>query len=291
MKTCITTIVSDNYFQHYLPLYIYILRREYPEYTVKTFIKGKIDTTTEKCFKIMRDAGVKFEDPISIFERLPEKRESTINCLRFLIPHKHFKRFDQVIFTDVDLLLFRTAPTLKGWHMSRMKKMKTCYAAHHGPPKRPYRPEISLSGWMGRFERIGAGFVMVTPRWWERTKGMRQYYRKKAVNGKIGGYRESDEVMLARIVKDSGLPMPPLGFNIKLRGVHLGDFKSTMKKRYTSKSTMKNKVSKQNVKNFCQLEEDKVWCELLAVLEAEGGHKLYKKYQRAKKVFKRLRKK
>jgi len=291
MKTCITTIASDDYFQHYLPLYIYILRREYPEYTVRTFIKGKIDLVTEKCFKIMERAGVEFERPISIFERLPTKRESTINCLRFLIPHKHFRGFEQVLFTDVDLLLFRTKPTLIRWHIKRMQKMKTCYAAHHGPLKRPYRAEISLLGWTERFERIGGGFVMVTPRWWKITEKARHYYRKKAVDGKIGGYRESDEVMLGRIIKDSGLPMPPLGFNIKLRGVHLGDFKSTMKKRYHSKSTMKNKISRSNIKNFIELEEDKTWCKLLAVLDAEGGHKLYKKYQRAKKVFKRLRRK
>ena len=291
MKTVITTISTEDYFQHYLPLYIYILRKEYPEYDVKTFIKGKTDELTKKAFAYLRE-HIEFEDPIQVFKNYG-LLESTINCLRFLVPEKHFKGYDYVIFTDLDLLIFRSKPTLLNWHLKRMKRLRTCYAGHRGPKLQPHRPEISFEGWVGRFKRVAAGFFMATPEWFKRTKTARARYKKKARCGKLGGYREMDEVMLARILKESKLPVPPLykkeNFKIDERGIHLGDFKYSMKKRYESLRKMRKKVTNKNIKKFYDLDNDPIWQGLIKILCKDP--KIKKRLNRATEVLENIRKK
>jgi len=263
MRVCITTITTSNYYQLYLPMFIYTLRKEYPEYAVKTFIKGKLSRATKSALKLM---NLEYEKPITVFEKIKEK-ESTINCLRFLVPESHFKHFDYVIFVDIDLMLYRTDPDLLKWHQKRQRRMKTVYAGHHGPWRRKYRPEIAPRGWRGKFERVSGGFLMVTPHWFAATRRARKMYLKEAEAGRLGGFREFDEVMLGRIMKKSGLPMPPFGFSRDLRGIHLGDFKASMSHRYGSKKKMKKYASKKNIRKFFEYEKDPVWKGIVKIAE------------------------
>jgi len=266
LKTAITTLVSADKFQHWLPLYIYVVRKEYPEYYLKTFITGKINPLVQKCMNYLRDSGVRFDEPIRIFENI-KLIESTANSLRFLVPPNFFKGMDYVIYTDADLLLFRNDPTLLEWHIKRLKKMKTSYAGHHGPWKRKYRPEISKAGWKGNFERVSAGFFMTTQQWYKDTKKARKHFIKVAEKGKLGGFREFDEVMLGRITKLSGLPMPPFGFCRKQRSFHGGDFKKQMKRRFKSRKKIKKKTAPQMVVKFQALNSDRIWKGLLQILD------------------------
>ncbi|MCP4651196.1 MAG: hypothetical protein GY853_14105 [PVC group bacterium] len=266
MKTAITTLVSSDKFQHYLPLYIYVVRKEYPEYFLKTFITGKINPLVAKALDYLRSQGVRFDEPIEVFKDI-KLIDSTANSLRFLTSERYFEGMDNVIYTDADLLLFRNSPTLEQWHIKRMKKMKTCYAGHHGPWRKKYRPEISKAGWRGNFERVSAGFVMVTQQWFKKTRKARKSFLNKAKKGKLGGFREFDEVMLGCIVKSSGLPMPPFRFCKKQRGIHLGDFKKQMSRRFTRKKKMKKCVAPQPVLQFQALEKDPIWVGVLRIME------------------------
>lgn len=265
MKTCITTLATSNWFQHYLPMYIYILRKEYPEYYVRTFITGETDALTHECLNYLRSNGVNLDPPIEIFEDI-KLIKSTANSLRFLIPENYFNGMDQVLFTDCDLLLFRNDPTLLKWHLKRMKAMNTCYAGHHGPKHHIFRPEISPEGWKGRFERVSGGFLMVTPKWFRKTKAARKKYLRIAMKGKLGGFREFDEVMLGRIMRKSGLPMPPMGFCMKQRGIHLGDFKL---RKSRIKRKMRKRLVPQMAKNFIELTNDPIWCGLIEILRQD----------------------
>lgn len=263
MKVCLTTIVTDNYFQLYLPLFIYTIRKEYPEYDIKTFIKGEMSELNKKVFEKFN-----LPKPISIFQKIPEIK-STINSLRFLIPQKHFMGYDYIIFLDADLLIYRTVPTLLDWHLERMEKIGSCYAGHHGPWKKRYRPEVSKSGWRGKFERVSGGFFMVTQKWFEKTRHARKHYLDLAKAGNLGGYREYDEVMLGNILKISNMRMPPMGFKRLLRGVHLGDFKPAMKARYKSRNKMKIKVAVKHAKKFLEYNNDEKWVKLCEMVNEE----------------------
>ena len=288
MKVCITTIVTDNYYQLYLPLFIYVLRKEYPEYDVKTFIKGQISPQNQRALDILGEK-YKYIKPKTIFKDVPEIK-STINCLRFLVPEKYFQKYEYVIFVDVDLLLYRTKPTLFDWHLRRLKKIGSCYAGHHGPIRKKYRPEISKAGWVGKFERVSGGFFMVNQKWFKKTKKARAHFMKKALQAKLGGYREADEVMLCNILKKSGLKVPPWGFKRILRGIHLGDFKPAMKKRYHSDKKLTKKIDPKCCKRFVEYNKDETWVKLIDTV-CEEKH-IKQVIVKAKKILKqRSRKK
>ncbi len=259
----ITTIVTDDYFQLYLPLFVYVLRKNYPEYEVKTFIRGKVSSLCEEAFKV--SGGAK---PISIFKDIPLK-QSTINCLRFLVPQEHFKDHEYVFFMDVDLLIFHTDPDLLKWHLGRMKETGSCYAGYHGPRWKPYRPEVSVDGWKGDFERVAGGCFMATQEWFKKTKKARKHYLNKAEKGELGGYREIDEVMLCDILKKSKLPIVTGKVDKGLRGIHLGDFKKGMEHRYNSRKKMRKKLTKENCRKFFELEKDKTWIKLCKIVKQE----------------------
>jgi len=267
MKVCLTAIVSDNYYQLYLPLFIYTLHREYPEYEVKTFIKGKVSEQNARALAVL-EKKFAINQPIEIFSNIKEKK-STLNCLRFLIHEKHFKKYDYVIFLDADLLIYKTSPTLLEWHLKRMKKIGSCYAGHHGPWRKRYRPQIAPNGWRGSFERVSGGLFLATPKWFEKTHKIRKTFLSEIMAGKLCGYREADEVMLCNILKKSGLPVPPMGFPKELRGVHLGDFKPGMKKRYLSNRKMNKKLTLHNAKKYIACQSDETWKEMIKIIYEE----------------------
>ena len=84
--------------------------------------------------------------------------------------------------------------------------------------------------WRGDNARIAGGHVGFTPEYYTRTRKVRSKYS----SGMMDGYREFDEVMLARILRESGykIPKDPYTFyngekwNIEYRDLHLNDFAS-----------------------------------------------------------------
>ena len=268
----VTTITTADHYQHYLPMYIYVLRKECPDYFVRTFIRGEIDSINRQAFSYLHkhiDFDMPIENVFTDYPHLP----STTNCLRFLLPVK-MGRFEgeSVLFTDADLLLFRNDKvSLEDWHKERMLQIGSCYGGHRGPNRYPRRFNLpNWHGWAGQYERVAGGFFYATPEWFTRVKKMRKYFKKQVKAGIVGGYREADEVMLAQIIKMSGLPMPgryPENFKRVLRGIHMGDFKKSMKKRYKSKTKMDKKVSPSIANKYIDMvNNDPVWKGLMEIL-------------------------
>jgi hypothetical protein len=193
---------------------------------------------------------------------------SSTNCIRFLMCEPELMTYAHILITDIDLLLFKD-PFF--WHMDLMEKTRACFAGHHGPWSKPYRPEISKDGWRGAFERIAGGFFCVEPRvWYPATVEARRRQTEDLVRGYIGAWRESDEVMLCRIIKEAGFDVPEQrGFPLELRGVHLGDFKDSMRHRYTDMAKMVKKMSNENGREFLAIQNDHAWSDIEKVLRKD----------------------
>ena len=272
----VTTLTTADWYQHYLPMYIYILRKEYPDYYVRTFIRGEMDDITKRALKYLHSQDVDFDMPIeNIYVNYPHL-PSTTNCLRFLLPVK-MGRFEgeSVLFTDCDLLLFNNNKiSLEEWHIERMNQIGSCYAGHRGPNRYPRRPHLpGWTGWIGDYERIAGGFFYVTPEWFDKVKKARKVLRRAVKYGSWGGFREADEVMLARITKKCGLPMPGRyreNFKISLRGIHMGDYRKNMKKRYTSSKKMDKKIRPVIAQKYIDtVNNDPIWKGLVNILSED----------------------
>ena len=264
----ILTVCTADHFQHHIPLFIRCIRRWGDGVDIHIFVRGELDDLTKKAMSKLEEYGVcKGYDFIHENYAMDYPfDESTTNCLRFLVDTPEICSYAQTMITDVDLMLFND---LFPWHMQRMVDTEQPFAGHHGPWRKPYRPEVSKEGWVGAFERVAGGFFCTTPAWYVQTAKQREYQSHDLKDGRLGKWRESDEVMLSRIIKGSGMKVPGKGFPLELRGVHLGDFKPSMKHRYTDMGKMATKLSESNAQNYLLIRRDKAFSDVLDIVKKD----------------------
>jgi len=267
MKICVTTVVSANHFQYYMPIFIYAINKAFPDVDIKIFLMGKIKKKVRRALEHCRN----YEIVENQFLRY-KNRASTCNSLRFLLPKKAFLEYDYLYITDIDFL--HVPSNMFSVFIKEIETSGVPYAAVGGATSKPFRDSIAPGGWVKEFKRIACGYVMLkVPEWFDKTKAIVKYYNEIVRSGGHDSidkhpscsYREYDEVMFARICKKAGLKTPkkkmtfisgePL--NPRYRNIHLGDFK--FEKRYSDMKKMRSRITDSTLKKFQLLEKDEVW--------------------------------
>ena len=284
---------ADSY-QFFIPLFVYSIKKAYPNAGVRVFVKGALKGVT-------RDAinGFGFEDCVikeNCFAKYPDTVSIT-NTLRFLVGRDEFKGYDYVIVKDIDFLIFRGQVSHVDYFAKRMGRLP--YFGIRGPYNRPRRYEVNGRGWKGSFTRVAGGtFVFKNPEWFNITSGMLSKYRRIVKQELIEdndkkpavSYREYDEVMLYRIIKGSGLRTPKRkgkdaygrGMAKRYRDLHLGDFS---KDKHSYKRLCK-RLALVCLKQFAELERDSVWVEIRKRM-SEANPKIREILRRVRKHAKR----
>lgn len=266
---CVMSVVTADHFQHYIPLFLRCMRRWGDGVDSQWYLRGKPDDMLLKAMDCLTEFGIAKEyDSIAYdsFSWMPDTESST-NLMRFLhcCEDKLTTQYGHTLIVDVDLLLFADPFP---YHIKRMSESMQPFYGHHGPWKKPYRPEINKDGWTGDFERVAGGFFLATPQWYTLTAKAR--IDMIGDLNKMQPFRELDEVVLARIIKLSGMKVPQdKHFPAELRGVHLGDFKESMTHRWTSMAKMITKLTDDNCRHFVAIERDPCWQELLKILAGD----------------------
>jgi len=277
-KVCFTTVCSSNHYSYFIPVFVYSIKKAYPDAGVKVFVMGKLKDDIRAAMDDLRRSNAINNDWEIFDNRYSEypKNESTCNSLRFLLNKENFSGYDYVFVRDVDFVVFRHKPTHLEYYAGRMGK-KYCMYGVRGPYNYPRRTHINRSGWKGEYTRIAGGGVMLkNPEWFDRTEKMVKHYRQclkysraDGIDGHIAGsYREYDEVMLYRICKKSGIKVPVRkahgvdgkAVDVTYRDIHLGDFCKANGFR-----KIRRKISKENVAKYIELEKDPVWQKIKAV--------------------------
>lgn len=297
-KICFTTVCSSNHYQYFIPVFVYSIKKAYPEAGVKVFLAGKLKDelraimTKLRTEKLINDDWEIFEDKYLDYP----KRPSMYNAMRFLLKKENFSGYDYVLIKDIDFIVVPHEPTHLKYLSKRMKSVGACLLGTRGPYNRPRRPHINRRGWKYEFTRIAGGTVLLkNPEWFDKTAQAVSDYRQYLKYGKsdgidghvAGSYREYDEVMLHRICKKchiktpkkKGLAADNKGISKIYRDIHLGDF-------YKRKSWRKirGKIPKETVKQYRILEKDPVWQEVKAV--ASSNPKVGKTLSLARKCLK-----
>ena len=267
-RRCIMTVVSADWYQHIIPLFIRSMRRWGEGVDTRIYIRGEADAITNNCMRVLEEFAVtKGNDYLQTLE--PDTYGtgiSSTNAARFLHCDPELLDYDYVLIVDIDLLLFND-PFL--YHITHMAQSGERFAGHHGPLHKPRRPEV-CPAWQGPFERVAGGFFCVTPEWYVMTAKQRIIHAHDLKKGITGWWRESDEVILARIIKgcDRNVPTNKY-FPPELRGVHLGDFREDMRHRWTNLTKMHDKLTADNCRAFCDIEKDSCWQEMLDILKGD----------------------
>ncbi len=204
-SVCIFTAVSGTY-QWYIPLFVNRIQKEYPEYDIKVVVRGKLDLPERMQDRIIQrvDDGYPLDG-------------HTTAALRYVEYEKDLCEYDFVLITDSDMLIKREDPTLLDQHAAHMEVFDLkCYQNYVGSM---YENSPRLPG-----------IHFVTKDWWGPTRGTRQKYGLDLRQNGSHGW-EWDEVMLGKIVRESGLPLqdePSLWAN---HGVHLGHWRRQLKEK------------------------------------------------------------
>lgn len=287
-KVLITTTASNDEFQYYIPLFIYTAKKANPTYDVKVFCHGELRPAVANLLQRMRNekwVRGNFFVLENQFHDIPKIRKSTLNAMRHILPDSELEGYDYQYITDVDFLMFHHKPTLKAWYVSMAEEAGQPYVAARGPLYRPHRRKVNGGAWKRRFKRIGSGRVfLVLKDWLPKTQKMRDRYRRIAKNDgtdkwdkhSFGAYREYDEVMLYRIMRESNIPTPRLsnkyltgsGLNNLYRDIHLGDFKFA--RRAHSARKMGAKLKDDNAAALIKLVADPNWKEIMRVCGRSG---------------------
>lgn len=190
---CIFTVVTGSYVW-YTPMFLFMLRKAYPEYTARILTDSDdteilTQTGVEKCmpFGRMVDAGYRAA------------------CKRFLFSDEILRSFDYVLITDIDIMIIREANSIVDQHMLSLRKNNLeCY-----------------DNYTANGDRC-PGVHFVTRDWWNRTKTARAEEANAIERQEIVEY-DYDERMLKRIIGYSGLPIPSARANLWAHhGEHLG---------------------------------------------------------------------
>jgi len=294
-RLAISTVVTPDRFQYFIPPFVYCAKRAYPDAKVQVFVTGKIEKSCRHILKRIPYTGWELHE--NQFLNYPKNPYLT-NALRLMIPESYHEDCDYLYIPDVDFLLFSQSPSHVSFYANIMNQTGLPYVAFRGPKKSFYRPEITgKAAWKGVFKRVVIGNAMFRiPDWYKVTKRARKFYNDcmkrdvpdKFDNHRPGTYREYDEVLMCRILRMSHLQRPAKTNaycnnewrNNIYRDIHIGDFK--FDERYHNDKKMKELLHPRNAAAFRTLEQESVW---KTVVDECCG-----KSEKIDKMFRRLRK-
>jgi len=261
------TMVSADHFQAYIIPCIMAIRT-WSNDEIVVLVKGKLRQRTKNALAMCGYKGIKIVEDYAV--DYPDN-PSTVSCLRFIKGYEHVRNNLFTMIIDCDLMLFED---LWQWHFERLTS-KSPFAGRHGARKKPVRKDICDS-WEGPFERVCGGIICVRFDWWERTLAARRRHNELVKLGLEGRYREEDEVVLAKIIKESGLDIPESKeFPSILRGIHFGDFK--FNKRVNDKSKMVRILNPRSIIKFMRLSSTEKWKSIIEELNDDQLNIILKK--------------
>lgn len=210
----IFTACDENY-QWYIPIFIKSINRTMPEHFVSVRLVGKADPSMiDLCSKSCSNYSIKQEEIA---------KNNTVGkywtaAYRFLIKPDTEKEYPYCLITDVDMLMFKEGKSIIDIRMNHLNKDGTaCY-------------ENYISEYRGGEPRL-PGVHFVTKDWWKKTEAVRKEELEKLFKNGANEYYY-DEMMLGRLVKDSGLPLPPCKAKLwNNHGVHIGDWRLNMSRK------------------------------------------------------------
>lgn len=202
MKVCIATMVSGEY-QWYAPLFVHRCRRIYPKYDVRVLCRNMSSLPFELSPGV--NSG---EYNMGMYRDYPINGPTTA-CLRFVEGEDDLKEFDCVLLTDVDIMMGREDPDFVEQRLSFMEK--------HGLE---HYSNYTIGNRM-----LGVHFVTNT--WWPITMLARDRYRRYLRDNRVA--KNFDEIMLKKIVEESGLKTVEEASAGKEHGLHLGKYRKLPK--------------------------------------------------------------
>ena len=221
MKLCISTFVSKEYYHQYIPFYIYSIKKTYPDYFVKIFVKEKLDRRAMNNIKLIESAKDSeitlkgFEVIEDFFSVFPNDANGNIaKGLRWCLPGSLFKGFEYVYIGDIDVFVLPERKDLLSFHLDQALYFKLPYS-NCIRPENPYRM---------------SGLHFVSEEYFKIVEDTQKRFIEYILSSGLKNFRnpysghQDNEYMLFRLIIESGLklPYPPVWDRPK-HGIHTGE--------------------------------------------------------------------
>lgn len=239
--------LCDKAYEWYIPLFARSIALADSKQKVEINVIGEVD---EQVLDLINN------DCVTIFNSAGESSSNYATAsLRFLLPPKQ-STFTHYLITDIDMMFMPENSTIIDQHCKHMEKDGTgCY-------------ENWISQYIGGDPRM-PGVHFVTPEWFEKTETIRKVELNRLIENGAHDYYY-DEVMLGRIVRDSGLPLPPQVAKLwRHHGIHLGDWRINMDRK--GKTIPQNVFQKMHIETLLKdekfMELSKICSEHIPLIE------------------------
>ncbi len=207
--------LCDKEYEWYIPLFARSMALANPKQPVEINVLGGVD---KKVVDLVDNDSIMIYD----FDGKSSGKYMTAS-LRFLIPPKQSisNEFQYYLITDIDMMFMPENSTIIDQHCKHMERDGTgCY-------------ENWISQYLGGDPRM-PGVHFITHEWFDKTHTVRKTELEKLLKYGANDYYY-DEVMLGRVVRDSGLKLPPQVAKLwRHHGIHLGDWRINMDRKGTT---------------------------------------------------------
>jgi len=177
------------------------------------------------------------------------------SCFRFLVD----PQWDgDVYITDIDMMICPEKVRIEAFHKAEIEQTGYCYS--NSPRWKEPHGENRLTG-----------LHYVTKEWWDRTLLMRSFELNALQDGKLGHCKCDDEMMLMRIVKNSGLPVTKQSqLTSRHHGIHLGTVRDYAKETIQSrKSALKERIDRFRANYWLKLIETQEYRSIFATIQKQ----------------------
>lgn len=184
MSDLLITTVAEGRYINYAEMWELALSKAYPEYDYEI-------------------------EPMCLKDGCPKYFGA---CMRYIgVASKNKVVYKYTYITDIDMMIVREKPTLLDFHLKEIQESGLCYSNSPRGSERDGPNRLT-------------GLHFVTEDWWDKTCDVRLKYYRMLLNKEIGEGQIDDELMLMRIVKESGLEVAKPVVNLMERhhGLHLG---------------------------------------------------------------------
>ncbi len=236
-KLCISTVVDAEY-QYFMPLFVYCLKNQYPEYEVKIFANCELAYNVHMAMNLIPQ-----EYPFIVitdyFDKWVQHQYSPI-AWRFCIDKEEYKDFDYIYVTDIDMMILREKVELLHFHLNEMAETGLDYSNSIRNKKH----------WKGQNSVSGLHFANYD--FYVKTNEVMKKYAKQLKAGEVGRKREYDGNMLYRIIKESHLKMcKKYPLVERHHGIHLGNWRI-----FHRKSKLRSRMDPDKCRKWWKLWKD-----------------------------------
>ena len=114
MNLLITTIAAGDLYLNFAAIYIYSIKKYYPDYNIKIYSWDSIPNNVLEILKLINCENCIIEKDFSMYEKITP----VISSLRWLYDYKDVKDYDYVFTGDIDFFICTDFPSLLKHHLT-----------------------------------------------------------------------------------------------------------------------------------------------------------------------------